>query len=123
MSLSSRKLSGQKSIFRFEEPSSSSSKNTVVTSTYGVAGIDQISIDNTANTHEVFLKIFNSSSVTLGSVDPYIRLHCPAGVKKYYSFFGLALTALTFVTTKEARYSANTDPTNAVGIVILANAG
>jgi len=122
MSLSSSKLSGQKSIFRFEEPSSSSTKNTVVVATYAVAGVDQISIDNSANTHEVFLKIFNSSSVTLGSVDPYVRLHCPAGKKKYYTFTGLALTALTFVTTKEARYSANTDATNDVGVVILAHA-
>ena len=118
MSLSSRKLSGQKSIFRFEEPSSSSTKNTVVVATYDVAGIDQISIDNTSNTHEVFLKLFNSSDVTLGSVDPSVRLHCPAGKKKSYTFTGLAMTALTFVTTKEARYSGNTDPTNSVDVIL-----
>ena len=121
MSLSTRKLSGQLSVFRFEEPASTSTKNTIDASTYTITSIDQLFIDNTANTHEVYLKIFNSSSVDLGSVDPTIRLLCPAGQKKYYSFTGLSLTACTFVCTKESLATQNTDPDNSVSVVLLAS--
>ena len=121
MSLSTRKLSGQLSIFRFEEPAANATKKTIDASTYTVSAIDQVFIDNTANTHEVFLKIFNSSDVSLGSVDPYARMHCPAGKSKHYTFTGFALTACTFVVTKEAIATSNTDPDTPVPVVLLAS--
>lgn len=89
--------------------------------------IDAVKIDNTANTHAVFLKLYNadsSSPPTLGSNNPDFVLPCSASSSADFTFDpGSTLATGTYaavVTT--AGTAGTTGPTNAVTVTILTTA-
>jgi hypothetical protein len=118
MSVTIETIAGQQSTLRFSNASSTTEISAVSTD---FTHIDAISIDNTGNTHDVWLKVFNVTGPTLGSVDPYLRIKCPLQEKRLFTFKALQFNPLSWVVTKEANYSKNTDPDNGVGVIILAH--
>ena len=77
--------------------------------------IDQIIIDNTNGTADVYLRLYDvaSGSVTLGTTVPDTILPCPAGEDIEYTFhpknaWGTAITANLTTSTTAAAYVAVT---------------
>jgi hypothetical protein len=82
-----------------------------------------IEFDNTANSAVTYLKIYEATSVTLGTTEPSVILKAAAATKEYMSFpLGLALaTGLGYVATTTASNSAGSPaaPSNACSLTIL----
>ena len=88
--------------------------------------IDQVLIDNTSGTSQVYLRLYDvaSGSVTLGTTSPDVILPCAAGAKCDYSFqpanaFSTAITANLTISTAAAQFSA---VTSTVTFTILTSA-
>lgn len=118
MSITIQTIAGQKSTLKFENLSTTTVLNAVSTS---FTHIDQITVDNTANTHDVWLKIYAVVNPTLGTTTPYVRLKCSAGGVQRITTSGIQFNPLSWVVTKEANFSNSTDPDNGVGVTILAH--
>ena len=118
MSVTIQTIAGQKSTQRFENPATTTVINAVSTS---FTHIDAISIDNTQNSHDVWLKIFNGVDPTLGTSNPHLRFKCPGGSVRKFTTTGIQFNPLSWVVTKEANYSKSTAPDNGVGVVLLAH--
>ena len=97
--------------------------NTDVEVTTSSTTIHQITIDNSANSHITYLKLYNAAtgSVTVGGTNPDILMACAASSTIDYSFDpGITLgTAVTAATVQEAGTSGTTAPGSAVTVVIL----
>jgi len=82
-----------------------------------------IEFDNTANSSVTYLKIYEATSVTLGTTEPSIILKAAASTKEYMSFpLGLALaTGLGYVATTTASNSAGSPaaPSTACGLTVV----
>ena len=118
MSVTIQTIAGQKSTLRFENSSSSTVINAVSTS---FTHIDAITIDNSLNSHDVWLKIFNTTSPTLGTSNPHLRLKCPGGSVRRFTTSGVQFNPLSWVVTKEANTASSTAPDNGGGVVLLAH--
>lgn len=96
------------------------SAETVPTSTILYA----LEADNSANTDDVFIKIYNASP-TVGTTDPYFVFKIPGGEVLTFGFSGgvegHTLTAIFLACVTEAGTAGTTSPTNDVKVTLLAN--
>jgi len=86
--------------------------------------VDAVKIDNTANTHAVYLKIYNfdsSSPPTLGSNSPDFILPCAASSEADFMFdpASTLLTGTYVAVVTAAGTGGTTGPTNAVLVKML----
>ena len=85
-----------------------------------------ISVNNTLNTTEdVYHKIYDSASPTIGTTEPDTILRCRKGERFEVSYVGTGYvlgTALSFVVTKEkgkpAEISTSTNPSTNVAVTV-----
>ena len=92
--------------------------NTVVANpTSGAATIRHLEFDNTMNSSVTYLKIYEATSVTLGTTQPAFILKAAAATKEYVSMpMGLELaTGASYIATTTASNSAGSPaaPSNA----------
>jgi hypothetical protein len=84
-----------------------------------------IEFDNTANSAVTYLKIYEATSVTLGTTEPSMIIKAAAATKEYVSIpMGVALaTGLGYVATTTASNSAGSPaaPSNACALTIVYN--
>lgn len=82
----------------------------------------QVYIDNTANSGQVYLKLYEaaSGSVTVGSTHPSFVFPCPASSTRQFNFAdGLPFaTALSFACVTSPGTDGNTDPSSDVVVRI-----
>ena len=121
MSITIQTIAGQKSTFKFENLSTTTVINAVNNSIYAFTTIDQIMIDNTANTHDIWLKVYNTQTPSVGESNTHLRIKCPAGAVQRLTTSGIVFSPLSFVVTKEGKIAGSTDPDNGVGVTILAH--
>ena len=78
--------------------------NSAVNAVSGSSTIFHIEFDNTANTAVTYLKIYEATSVTLGTTEPSIIVKAAGATKEYVSIpMGLALgTGISYVATRTA---------------------
>lgn len=97
--------------------------NSAVNAVSGSSTVYHIEFDNTANAAVTYLKIYEATSVTLGTTEPSMILKAAASTKEYMSFpLGHALaTGLSYVATTTASNSAGSPaaPGTACGLTIV----
>ena len=83
--------------------------------------IDQITIDNTANSAITYLRLFNNATPTSGGNNPDIIFPCAASSTADYTIDpGVTFaTALSVAVAQEAGTGGATAPSNSVTVVIL----
>ena len=109
-----------------EDPAADASGNN--DNVLGASGtVFSVFINNTANSgNPVYLRLYNHATPTIGGgspTAPNMLLICPAGVSRQYNFgYGVAFgVALSYACTTTGADNANTAPSNAVPIVIIAS--
>ena len=99
--------------------------NSAVNAVSGSSTIFHIEFDNTANSSVTYLKIYEATSVTLGTTEPSIIVKAAASTKEYVSIpMGLALgTGVSYVATTTASNSAGSPaaPSTACGLTFVYN--
>lgn len=85
--------------------------------------INAVEIDNSANNHSVYMKMYDNAAPTVGTTAPEMLLLCLAGaVVKYHWPDGLAgifATALSYATVKEAGTGGTSSPDSSVPVRVL----
>ena len=99
------------------------SNSVVANPTSGGATIYHLEFDNTANSSVTYLKIYEATSVTLGTTQPSLVVKAAAATKEYLSFpTGMVLsTGASYVATTTASNSAGSPaaPSNACKLYML----
>jgi len=85
-----------------------------------------IQIDNSANSHEIYYKLANATSTTIGTTEPNLKVRVPAGGSQSIVFADAnAQTGITFSSgfsqwvVKEADKTGTTGPDAAVVVYLL----
>jgi len=103
--------------------SDTAASNSAVNATAAATTIYHIEFDNTANSAVTYLKLYEATSVTLGTTEPSVILKAAAATKEYMSFpMGMAvLTGVSYVATTTASNAAGSPaaPSNACGLTVL----
>lgn len=82
--------------------------------------LDGVLINNTTNTHKVYVKIYDNSAPAVGTTAPDCVLVAAAGATVAYTFsFGIAFSNFSFACVKEPGTSGDTDPDNDVVVSCL----
>ena len=96
-------------------------KETSATSTASVISSSSVTvfvveINNTANSVNTYVQLFNHASPTVGTTDPHVILKAPASQKVAYQFsVGIAFgTALSVVAVTNAGTAGTSNPSSAV---------
>ena len=100
--------------------------NSVVANpTTGGATIFHLEFDNTANSSVTYLKMYEATSVTLGTTQPSIVVKAAAATKEYLSMpTGMVLaTGTSYIATTTASNAAGSPaaPTTACGLTFIYN--
>ena len=97
--------------------------NSAVNAVASPSTIYHIEFDNTANSAVTYLKIYEATSVTLGTTEPSIIVKAAGATKEYVSIpMGLALgTGISYVATTTASNSAGSPaaPTTACELTFI----
>jgi len=111
-------IHGQRSTKRYQSAAVNATANSLPAGSS--LTLDQVLIDNSANTHKVYLKVYNNSGPTIGTTAPDCVLVCAAASTVAYTFsFGIAFSNFSFACVQEAGTSGTTSPTNSVQASIL----
>ena len=99
------------------------SNSVVANPTSGAATIYHIEFDNTANSSVTYLKMYEATSVTLGTTQPALVIKAAASTKEYVSVpMGLLMSVgASYVATTTASNSAGSPaaPSNACKLTFL----
>ena len=100
--------------------------NSVVTGYSGDTTIYAIEFDNTANSSVTYLKIYEETSVTLGTTQPSFILKAAASTKEYFSMptgldhdTGISYIATTTAINNGSGSTSPSAPSNACTVNIL----
>ena len=111
-------IHGQRSSKRYQSAAANATANSLAVGSS--VTLDQVLIDNSTNTHKVYLKLYANSSPTIGTTAPDCVLVCAASTSVSYTFsFGIAFTNFSYACVQEAGTSGTTSPTNSVQASIL----
>ena len=100
--------------------------NSVVANpTSGAVTVYHVEFDNTANSSVTYLKIYEATSVTLGTTQPSIVVKAAAATKEYLSMpTGMVLaTGASYIATTTASNAAGSPaaPSNACSLTFIYN--
>ncbi len=82
--------------------------------------LDGVLINNTRNTHKVYVKIYDNADPSVGTTAPDCVLVADAGATVAYTFsFGIAFSNFSFACVQEPGTSGATNPDNDVVVSCL----
>lgn len=98
-----------------DDDADATSENDVLS---GAATIIRVKVDNTANGHDVYLKLYNDAAPTVGTTAPNIVIPAKAGKSAILAIqggSGISFgTALSFACVTTGGTGGTTSPTNSV---------
>jgi hypothetical protein len=111
-------IHGQRSTDRHQSDQCDSAANSLPAGT--AVTLDGVLINNTTNTHKVYVKIYNNASPSVGTTAPdCVLVAGPSSTVSYTFSFGISFSNFSFACVKEAGTAGVSNPDNDVIVSCL----